>query len=85
MMKKALIFIFLMFGFLPGCGSSGQDQDQDTDAGNRKGKSRLSFDVEKSDVEPMKYFGDTSVNSSHLPTSPETTSPAPQERPEQED
>ena len=55
MIKKALISILLMFGFLVGCGGS----DQDTDAGNRKGKSRLSFDVQESDVEPMKHFGDT--------------------------
>ena len=73
MMKKTVIFIFLMFGFLLGCGGS----DRDTDTGNRKGKSRLSFDVEKSDVEPMKHF--------YPPSSPEATSPVPQERPEQED
>jgi hypothetical protein len=71
MTKKALIFIFLAFGFLLGCGGS----NQDTDAGNRKGKSRLSFDVQKSDVEPMKHF--------YPPSSPEATSPAPQGRTEQ--
>jgi hypothetical protein len=79
MTKKAMIFIFLAFGFLLGCGGSNQDRG----AGNRKGKSRLSFDVQKSDVEPMKYFGDTSVNQSCPPSSPEATSPAPQGRTEQ--